>query len=157
MIALLQRSGQASVAVDGQTIGQIDAGLVVLVCAQRGDTKVQAEKLAAKLVGYRVFGDENDQMNKSLLDRQLMNKGAGLLLVPQFTLAANTRSGLRPSFTPAAEPSLASALFDDFVEYCSEKISDVQTGKFGADMQVSLTNDGPVTFWLQIDPPQTNN
>ena len=153
MIALLQRVTQAKVVVDGATISQISLGLMVLVCAQRGDTSVQANKLAQKLVSYRVFGDANGHMNLSLGDVQETNPAAGLLLIPQFTLAANTRSGSRPSFTPAAPPRLATELFDFFVAQCSQHLANVQTGLFGADMKVSLTNDGPVTFWLQVDPP----
>lgn len=154
MIALLQRVSEAKVVVDGEIIGRIDNGLMALVCAQRGDTQQQAEKLAGKLVGYRVFGDENDHMNLSLQHLVQRDENAGLLLVPQFTLAANTRSGTRPSFTPAAQPQLAAGLFDYFVDQCSQHIANVQVGKFGADMKVSLTNDGPVTFWLQVDPPE---
>ncbi len=157
MIALLQRVTAARVLVDGATIGEIGPGLMTLVCAQRGDAELQAEKLALKLAKYRVFSDSNDQMNLSLLDRQASKDAAGLLLVPQFTLAADTRSGLRPSFTPAAPPARAAELFDYFTNQCSQQISNVQTGRFGADMKVSLTNDGPVTFWLQIDPPETEN
>lgn len=157
MIALLQRVSEAKVVVDGVTIGQIASGLMVLVCAQRGDTPSQASKLADKLVAYRVFGDENDHMNLSLGDVQRSDPAAGLLLVPQFTLAANTRSGTRPSFTPAAAPQLARELFDSFVAQCSQHLTNVQTGQFGADMKVSLTNDGPVTFWLQVDPPKPSD
>jgi D-tyrosyl-tRNA(Tyr) deacylase len=157
VIALLQRVSEAKVVVDEATIGQIGAGLMVLVCAQRGDTPAQAEKLAQKLVNYRVFGDENDQMNLSVKDVQRDDPSAGVLLIPQFTLAANTRSGTRPSFTPAAPPQVANELFDAFTSQCSQKISNVQTGRFGADMKVSLTNDGPVTFWLQVDPPDSAN
>lgn len=148
MIALIQRVSQAKVVVDGATIGAIDAGLMVLLCAERGDTEKQADSLLNKLLAYRVFSDDADKMNRSVTD----TKG-GLLLVPQFTLAADTNSGTRPSFTPAAAPGLARELFTYFVRTAKAKHAQVETGEFGADMQVSLTNDGPVTFWLQIKPP----
>jgi len=149
MIALLQRVSQARVVVEGERIGVIDAGLMVLVCAQRHDTEVQAEVLVDKLLAYRVFADEAGKMNCSVVDV----RGA-LLLVPQFTLAADTRSGTRPSFTPAAPPEVGRALFDHFVARARERLGRerVQTGRFGADMKVSLTNDGPVTFWLEVAP-----
>ena len=144
MIALLQRVRHSSVVVDGATIGAIQAGLMVLVCAERQDTEKDAEQLLTKLLSYRVFSDDAGKMNRSVTDVQ-----GGLLLVPQFTLAADTQSGTRPSFTPAAPPELGKQLFDYFVEQARSKHSVVETGQFGADMQVSLTNDGPVTFWLQ--------
>lgn len=152
MIALLQRVSQAQVVVDGVQIGAIDRGLLVLLCAERGDTPQQADALLSKLLAYRVFADEAGKMNRSVTDLQ-----AGLLLVPQFTLAADTRSGTRPSFTPAAAPALASELFDYFVQRAKAQHGQVETGRFGADMKVSLTNDGPVTFWLQVEPPKTSN
>lgn len=148
MIALIQRVSQASVVVDGVTIGAIDAGLMVLLCAERGDSEKQADALLKKLLAYRIFSDENGKMNRSVTDT-----AGGLLLVPQFTLAADTNSGTRPSFTPAAAPELGRQLFDYFVRNAKAKHGQVETGQFGADMQVSLTNDGPVTFWLQIKPP----
>nr|WP_315472600.1 D-aminoacyl-tRNA deacylase [uncultured Undibacterium sp.] len=144
MIALLQRVTQAIVVVEGATIGAINAGLMVLVCAERHDTEKDAEQLLTKLLSYRVFSDEAGKMNRSVTDVQ-----GGLLLVPQFTLAADTQSGTRPSFTPAAPPELGKQLFDYFVAQARNKHAVVETGQFGADMQVSLTNDGPVTFWLQ--------
>jgi D-tyrosyl-tRNA(Tyr) deacylase len=144
MIALLQRVRHASVVVDGATIGAIQAGLMVLVCAERQDTEKEAEQLLTKLLSYRVFSDDAGKMNRSVTDVQ-----GGLLLVPQFTLAADTQSGTRPSFTPAAPPELGKQLFDYFVAQARSKHPVVETGQFGADMQVSLTNDGPVTFWLQ--------
>ncbi len=144
MIALLQRVRHASVVVDGNTIGAIQAGLMVLVCAERDDTEKDAEQLLTKLLSYRVFADDAGKMNRSITDVQ-----GGLLLVPQFTLAADTQSGTRPSFTPAAPPALGKQLFDHFVAQARIKHAVVETGQFGADMQVSLTNDGPVTFWLQ--------
>jgi D-tyrosyl-tRNA(Tyr) deacylase len=144
MIALLQRVRHASVVVDGATIGAIQTGLMVLVCAERQDTEKEAEQLLTKLLSYRVFSDDAGKMNRSVTDVQ-----GGLLLVPQFTLAADTQSGTRPSFTPAAPPELGKQLFDYFVAQARSKHPVVETGQFGADMQVSLTNDGPVTFWLQ--------
>ncbi len=147
MIALLQRVSQASVVVDGATIGAIGAGLMVLLCAEKGDTTAQADALLDKLLGYRVFADAAGKMNLSV-----SAVGGGLLLVPQFTLAADTNSGTRPSFTPAAAPVDGKRLFDHFVLKARERHAPVETGQFGADMQVSLTNDGPVTFWLQIAP-----
>lgn len=147
MIALLQRVTHASVTVGGIAIGAIDAGLMVLVCAERGDTEKEADALLEKLLPYRVFPDDAGKMNRSVID-----VAGGLLLVPQFTLAADTCSGTRPSFTPAAAPELARILFEYFVAQAAEKHAHVATGRFGADMQVSLTNDGPVTFWLQIKP-----
>ncbi|MDO8177594.1 MAG: D-aminoacyl-tRNA deacylase [Undibacterium sp.] len=148
MIALIQRVSQASVVVDGASIGAIDAGLMVLLCAERGDTEKQADALLNKLLAYRVFSDDAGKMNRSVTE-----SAGGLLLVPQFTLAADTNSGTRPSFTPAAAPELGRQLFDYFVMRAKVKHAQVETGQFGADMKVSLTNDGPVTFWLQIKPP----
>jgi D-tyrosyl-tRNA(Tyr) deacylase len=147
MIALLQRVSHASVVVEGQEIGAIGAGLMVLLCAERGDSEKEADLLLAKLLGYRVFGDATGKMNLSVLD-----VSGGLLLVPQFTLAADTKSGTRPSFTPAAAPADGLRLFDYFVGKARERHATVATGQFGADMKVSLTNDGPVTFWLQVAP-----
>ena len=146
MIALLQRVSGASVVVDGATIGAIDAGLMVLVCAERNDTEKEADALLTKLLGYRVFADEAGKMNRSVTDT-----AGGLLLVPQFTLAADTKSGTRPSFTPAAAPAEGLRLFTYFVEQARLRHVVVQTGQFGADMKVSLINDGPVTFWLQTN------
>ena len=147
MIALLQRVSSAHVAVEGARIGAIDAGLMVLVCAERNDTEKEADALLTKLLGYRVFADEAGKMNRSVAD-----VAGGLLLVPQFTLAADTKSGTRPSFTPAAAPADGKRLFDYFVAQARLRHPVVQTGQFGADMKVSLTNDGPVTFWLQTNP-----
>ncbi|ABR89850.1 D-tyrosyl-tRNA(Tyr) deacylase [Janthinobacterium sp. Marseille] len=147
MIALLQRVAHASVVVDGATVGAIDAGLMVLLCAERGDTEKEADALLAKLLSYRVFSDAAGKMNLSVVDT-----AGGVLLVPQFTLAADTRSGTRPSFTPAAAPDVARALFNYFVMQARSRHADIATGEFGADMKVSLTNDGPVTFWLQVKP-----
>lgn len=149
MIALLQRVSHATVVVDGATIGAIGAGLMVLVCAERGDTEREADALLSKLLGYRVFSDDAGKMNRSVADI-----GGGLLLVPQFTLAADTKSGTRPSFTPAAAPEDGRRLFDHFVQQARQRHASVETGKFGADMKVSLTNDGPVTFWLEAKSKQ---
>ncbi|NOQ94379.1 MAG: D-tyrosyl-tRNA(Tyr) deacylase [Methylophaga sp.] len=145
MIALLQRVQSASVSVDKQDIAKIEKGLLVFIGVERGDTQAQADKLLAKLLAYRVFADENDKMNLSLRDVK-----GGLLLVPQFTLAADTSKGLRPSFTPAAPPNEGELLFDYFCNQAKQQHHSVETGQFGADMQVSLTNDGPVTFWLHV-------
>lgn len=147
MIGLLQRVTQASVTVDGQVVGAIGRGLMVLVCAEKGDTAREADALLAKLLGYRVFPDDAGKMNRSVTDVE-----GGLLLVPQFTLAADTRSGTRPSFTPAASPEDGRRLFDHVVAAARARHPKVETGQFGADMQVSLVNDGPVTFWLQVEP-----
>tara|TARA_R110001599_G_scaffold353676_1_gene595017 strand:+ start:38534 stop:38995 length:462 start_codon:yes stop_codon:yes gene_type:complete len=151
LIALLQRVTHADVRVDNAIIGEIAQGLLVLLCAERGDTQKEADALLSKLLAYRVFADAAGKMNRSVKE-----VSGGLLLVPQFTLAADTQSGTRPSFTPAAAPALARELFDYFViqakrVYVQEHAL-VETGQFGADMQVSLTNDGPVTFWLQVRP-----
>ncbi len=147
MIALLQRVSQASVTVDGQVVGAIGPGLLVLLCAERGDTEKEADLLLAKLLSYRVFNDDADKMNRSVSD-----VNGSLLLVPQFTLAADTRSGTRPSFTPAAEPGLGKKLFDYAVAKARSMHPSVESGQFGAHMQVALINDGPVTFWLQSKP-----
>ena len=147
MIGLLQRVIQASVVVDGHSVGAIGPGLMVLVCAEKGDTEREADALLAKLLGYRVFSDDAGKMNRSVT-----HVAGGLLLVPQFTLAADTNSGTRPSFTPAASPADGRRLFDHFVAAARARHPVVETGQFGADMQVSLTNDGPVTFWLQVEP-----
>ncbi|TQK02824.1 D-aminoacyl-tRNA deacylase [Herbaspirillum sp. SJZ107] len=151
MIGLLQRVSAASVSVDGAVIGAIGHGLMVLVCAEKGDTEREADALLGKLLGYRVFSDEAGKMNRSVADVE-----GGLLLVPQFTLAADTRSGTRPSFSPAAAPADGRRLFDHAVRQARARHAIVETGQFGADMQVTLTNDGPVTFWLRIDPPRTS-
>ncbi|MES2299717.1 MAG: D-aminoacyl-tRNA deacylase [Pseudomonadota bacterium] len=148
MIALLQRVSEASVRVDGHTIGAIEAGLLVLLCAERGDSEREADLLLTKLLGYRVFSDAAGKMNLSVSDV----KGA-LLLVPQFTLAADTKSGTRPSFTPAASPQEGRRLFDYALLRARAAHGKVESGQFGADMKVALINDGPVTFWLQVAPP----
>lgn len=147
MIALLQRVTQAEVKVAGASVGRIGPGLLVLLAVEPHDTEAQAERLVDRLVRYRVFEDDAGRMNRSLLDT-----GGGLLLVPQFTLAANTRKGLRPSFTGAADPESGRALFEHAVRRARHLLGAerVASGEFGAHMQVSLTNDGPVTFWLQV-------
>lgn len=147
MIGLLQRVSEAAVRVDGATVGAIGPGLLVLLCAEKGDTEREADLLLTKMLGYRVFSDEAGKMNRSLAD-----VNGGLLLVPQFTLAADTKSGTRPSFTPAAAPEDGRRLFDHVVRQARERHGQVETGVFGADMKVSLINDGPVTFWLRVDP-----
>ena len=144
MIGLLQRVSHADVVVDGETIGQIGRGLMVLVAVHRDDTEKDVERLAERLLGYRVFPDEEGRMNRSVCDIE-----GGLLLVPQFTLTADTKKGTRASFTKGAPPDQASAYFDRLVDLCRQGLAVVETGRFGADMKVSLTNDGPVTFWLE--------
>jgi len=151
MIALLQRVTHASVTVDHQTTGQIQTGLLVLVGVERSDTTTQADRLLERLLTYRVFADDAGKMNLSLLQT-----GGGLLLVPQFTLAADTRHGTRPGFSTAAAPEVGRELFEYFVAQAKSRVTTVATGVFGADMQVSLCNNGPVTFWLQVSPePRT--
>ena len=149
MIGLLQRVTDARVVAGGETVGAIGRGLLVLVGVERGDDEAQAERLLERLLGYRVFPDAEDRMNLSVSD-----VGGGLLLVPQFTLPADTRKGMRPSFTPAAAPEEGRRLFDHLVARARARHPDVATGRFGADMRVSLTNDGPVTFWLQTKPEE---
>ena len=149
MLALVQRVREARVEIAGETVGAIAGGLLVFVCAEPADTDAQADKLVAKLLKLRIFSDDAGKMNRSVSDI-----GGGLLLVPQFTLAADTQSGTRPSFTPAAAPEEGRRLFEYFVRQAGNAHPLVQTGQFGADMKVSLTNDGPVTFWLQVKPPQ---
>ncbi|KIO37915.1 D-aminoacyl-tRNA deacylase [Shewanella sp. cp20] len=145
MIALIQRVKQAKVDVDGQTIGAIDKGLLVLLGVEREDDQAKMEKLATKVMSYRVFSDEQGKMNLNL--KQV---GGSLLVVSQFTLAADTGRGLRPSFSGAGTPEQAKRLYEAFVDYCAAQGVPVQTGEFAADMQVSLINDGPVTFNLQV-------
>ena len=147
MIGLLQRVAQASVEVDGVTVGKIGAGLLVLLCAERGDSETGSDRLLQRVLGYRVFADANGKMNLNLRDVR-----GGLLLVPQFTLAADTHKGMRPSFTPAASPGEGESLFDYFVAAARASHPAVETGRFGAHMQVHLTNDGPVTIWLRVEP-----
>ena len=148
MIGLLQRVRRAHVEVDGLRIAEINAGLLVLVGVQQGDSEREVTRLLERLLGYRVFPDAAGRMNLSLEDT-----AGELLLVPQFTLAADTRSGMRPSFTPAAAPAEGERLFDELVNQAVLTDVPVACGQFGADMQVSLVNDGPVTFWLEVNPP----
>ncbi|NCF15397.1 MAG: D-tyrosyl-tRNA(Tyr) deacylase [Gammaproteobacteria bacterium] len=143
MIGLLQRVTSAEVRVGAETVGEIGRGLMVLVAVHRDDTPKDITRLAERLLGYRVFPDDEGRMNRSVRDI-----GGGLLLVPQFTLTADTRKGTRASFTKGAAPEKASDYFTQLVTACSAELDDVATGRFGADMQVSLINDGPVTFWL---------
>lgn len=143
MIGLLQRVSQADVAVGGETVGRIGRGLMVLVAVHRDDTEQDIGRLAERLLTYRVFPDDEGRMNRSVQDI-----GGGLLLVPQFTLTADTKKGTRASFTKGAPPGMASEYFDKLTDACRERLDTVETGQFGANMQVSLTNDGPVTFWL---------
>lgn len=147
MIALIQRVQHASVCVNQHTIASIMQGMMVLVGCERGDDTHHAEKLADKLLNYRIFTDHQGKMNLSVKQIE-----GSVLLVPQFTLAANTQKGNRPSFDPALAPAQAMPLFEYFFTYCQQHYPHIQTGQFGADMQVHLCNDGPVTFWLHIPP-----
>ena len=147
MKAVLQRVREASVTVDGAVIGCIDAGLLVLLCAERGDSEPQVDRMLAKILKLRIFADADDKMNRSVQDI-----GGGLLVVSQFTLAADTSGGNRPGFSSAAAPSDGRRLYDYFVA-CARRLHPiVQTGRFAANMQVALVNDGPVTIPLRIDP-----
>ena len=144
MIALIQRVTHAKVEVDKITIGSINSGILLLLGVEKGDTKKNADDLLRKVINYRIFADKDDKMNLSLSDI-----AGELLIVPQFTLPANTKKGTRPSFASAAPPDEGALYYEYFVERSKEKIKIVETGQFGADMQVTLTNNGPVTFWLQ--------
>jgi D-tyrosyl-tRNA(Tyr) deacylase len=144
MIGLLQRVTRAEVVVDGRRIAGIGPGLLVLIGVQKGDDEARAERLLERLLGYRIFEDAAGKMNLGLLDT-----GGGLLLVPQFTLAADTRKGRRPGFSHAAKPEEGARLFAYLLGRAAERLGDVQSGEFGAEMQVGLVNDGPVTFWLE--------
>lgn len=146
MIGLIQRVSEANVKVEGRIVGQIGRGLLVLVGVEKHDTLAGAQRLLERILGYRVFPDESGKMNLSLADIT-----GDLLLVPQFTLAADTHKGTRPSFSSAASPKLGAAQFEHFVKLAREKHGKVETGVFGADMKVSLVSDGPVTFWLQAE------
>jgi len=156
MIALLQRVSEASVLVNenssnakvtGEVTGAIGAGILALVAVEKGDTKAQADRLLQRILAYRIFADENGRMNLNLLQT-----GGQLLLVSQFTLAADTNSGNRPSFTPAAQPAEGKRLFDYLLESARRELGEVPSGRFGAYMEVSLVNDGPVTFNLRVPP-----
>lgn len=150
MKALVQRVTAAQVVVDGQTVGHIDAGLLVLLCALQGDTQAHADKLLAKLLKLRIFSDDLGKMNRSLQDLDGHGRHGGLLIVSQFTLAADTSGGNRPSFTQAAAPDEGRRLYDYFVAQARLAHTQVQTGEFAAEMQVHLVNDGPVTLMLQV-------
>ncbi len=146
MIGLIQRVTQASVTIEGELVSQIKQGLLILVGIEKKDTEAQADKLLHRLLNYRIFADVNDKMNLSVQDIS-----GSILLVPQFTLPADTRKGNRPSFTPAADPETGRLLFHHLLSQAKQSYPNhVQSGKFGTDMQVSLINDGPVTFWLQV-------
>ena len=144
MIALLQRVTSASVTVSDETVGRIGRGLLVLVAVHRDDGEHDVRRLAERILSYRVFPDEEGRRNRSVLDED-----GGLLLVPQFTLAADTRKGTRASFTRAAAPDKGEAYFRELVAICRDRLGNVATGRFGANMQVALVNDGPVTFWVE--------
>ncbi len=144
MIALIQRVQSARVDVGDELVGRIDAGLLALVAVQPDDGETQTRRMLERLLGYRVFADDSGRMNRSLKDT-----GGGLLLVSQFTLAADTRSGMRPSFTSAAPPEHGRRWFDRLVELANAAHPGVETGRFGAHMMIQLVNDGPVTFWLE--------
>lgn len=148
MLALLQRVSEAQVAVDERVVGRIGKGLVVFVAIEKGDGAPESDRMLERILGYRVFSDGQGRMNRSVADVQ-----GGLLLVPQFTLAADTSSGMRPSLSPAAAPDVGRRLFTDFAQAARTRHSDVACGEFGAHMQVSLTNDGPVTFLLRVPGP----
>ena len=147
MIALIQRVRRADVTVGNEVVGAIGSGMLVLLGVEAGDTPAELYKLADKVLKYRLFSDEAGKMNLNV-----QQAGGQLLVVSQFTLAADTNSGLRPSFTPAARPEVAEPMYLQFVAYCRAQGLTVATGQFGADMQVGLVNDGPVTFWLQVPP-----
>lgn len=150
MIGLLQRVSEARVTVNGAVIGEIGCGLLVLIGVERGDTEAEAVRLLERLLGYRVFADDEGKMNRSLTDI-----AGGLLLVPQFTLAADTQKGTRPGFSTAAAPHEAARLFEFLLTRARASHRAVASGCFGADMKVALTNDGPVTFWLRVNPRNT--
>ena len=147
MIALLQRVTEASVTIASERIAEIGPGLLALVGVERGDASMQATRLAERILNYRMFADSQGRMNLSV-----QQSGGSVLLVPQFTLAADTDSGNRPSFTPAADPQAGQRLFDSLVTATRAICPRVVTGRFGADMAVRLCNDGPVTFWLRVPP-----
>lgn len=145
MIALIQRVSEAKVVVNNINIGEIKQGVLAFIGVEKNDNENHVTRLLDKILSYRIFADADDKMNLSVKDID-----GGLLLVPQFTLAADTQKGCRPSFSSAAPPALGEALFDKFVEQAKNKHKHIETGQFGADMKISLLNDGPVTFWLQV-------
>jgi len=146
MLALIQRVRSAHVEVADATVGRIGAGLLALIAVEPADGEVQARRMLERLLGYRVFADAQGRMNRSLAET-----GGGLLLVPQFTLAADTRKGMRPSFTSAAPPEVGQKWFEHLVELAKKQHAPVEIGQFGAHMQIHLVNDGPVTFWLEAN------
>lgn len=145
MIALIQRVLNASVTIEGVIAGQIGPGLLILLGVEQGDNEQKARRLCERVLGYRIFNDENDKMNLNV-----QQAGGSLLVVSQFTLVADTQKGMRPSFSRGALPSDAERLYHYFVDQCGERGIETHTGRFAADMQVALVNDGPVTFWLQV-------
>ena len=147
MIALLQRVSEATVHVNGKVTGSIGKGILALIGVERGDSEQEADRLLQRVLAYRMFQDSADKMNLNV-----QQVGGGLLLVPQFTLAANTNSGNRPSFSRAAPPAEGQRLFDHLLRQAQAEIEELGCGVFGADMKISLVNDGPVTFWLQVTP-----
>ena len=152
MLALVQRVSRAKVTVDKGVVGEIGRGFLVLVCAEQGDTRTEADKLLAKLLKLRVFGDANGKMNLSIQDVDGQGTQGGLLIVSQFTLAADLKGGNRPSFTNAAAPALGRELFDHFVSQARLSHPIVQTGRFATEMEVELVNDGPVTIPMRVEP-----
>jgi D-tyrosyl-tRNA(Tyr) deacylase len=147
MIALLQRVSEATVHVNGKVVGRIDKGILALIGVQRGDQEKQADRLLERMLSYRMFPDHKHHINLNIHQAE-----GEILLVPQYTLAADTNSGNRPGFSSAAPPADGQRLFDYLVQQAQQKVEKLATGEFGANMQVSLINDGPVTFWLQVDP-----
>ena len=145
MIALIQRALSASVTVSGETIGEIGPGLLILLGVEKGDDRQKAQRLCDRVLGYRIFSDEHGKMNLNV-----QQAGGSVLVVSQFTLAADTQKGMRPGFSGGAEPAAAEQLYAFFVDCCRDKGIHTETGRFAADMQVALVNDGPVTFWLQV-------
>lgn len=145
MKALIQRVSEASVTVDGKTIGTINQGILLLLGVDKGDTETDADKLLQKVINYRIFADSNDKMNLSLKEIK-----GGLLVVSQFTLAADTNKGLRPSFSSAASSELAESLYEYFVSHAKTELTEFGSGRFGSDMKIKLINDGPVTFLLEV-------
>lgn len=150
MIGIIQRVSSSKVVVASQTVGQIEQGIMALIGVEKEDTEQNADKLLHKLLNYRIFSDQNDKMNWSLKTLLETNPQAGLLLVPQFTLAADTKSGMRPSFSRAAPAAHGKKMFDYLLEQAKKEFTNVASGEFGADMQVHLVNDGPVTFRFQL-------
>ena len=146
MIALIQRVSEAKVVVNNKNIGEIQQGILAFIGVEKNDGEKQLNRLLEKVLSYRIFADAEDKMNLNVQDIN-----GGLLLVPQFTLAADTQKGSRPSFSSAASPDMAENLFNEFVSHAKNKYEHIQTGQFGADMKISLLNDGPVTFWLQAN------